>query len=96
MGSHYSHLTLDDRYLIFRLWETRLDTSQIANRPGRHRSPIHREVRHNWYDDAEAPRMSGYFPTGAHDPTAPAPAFGQAASSRSFGVRRESRTHTAI
>lgn len=24
MGSHYSHLTLDDRRLIFRLWEAKV------------------------------------------------------------------------
>jgi IS30 family transposase len=70
MGSHYSHLTLDERRLIFRLWEATADVALIAARLGRHRSTIYREVRRNWYDDAEAPRMSGYFPTVAHDATA--------------------------
>ena len=70
MGSHYSHLTLDDRRLIFRLWEVRVGIPEIARRLGRHRATIYREVRRNWYDDAEAPRMSGYFPTVAQDATA--------------------------
>jgi len=70
MGSHFSHLTLDERRLIFRLWEAKAGIPQIAERLGRHRSTIYREVQRNWYDDAEAPRMSGYFPTVAHDATA--------------------------
>jgi transposase, IS30 family len=70
MGSQYGHLTLVERRLIFRLWEAKADIRQIAERLGRHRSTIYREVRRNWYDDTEAPRMSGYFPTVAHDATA--------------------------
>lgn len=70
MGSQYGHLTLVERRLIFRLWEAKAGIRQIAERLGRHRSTICREVRRNWYDDAEAPRMSGYFPTVAHDVTA--------------------------
>ena len=70
MGSRYNHLTLDDRRLIFRLWEAKASIRGIAERLGCHRSTIYREVRRNWYDDAEAPRMSGYFPTVAHDATA--------------------------
>lgn len=59
-------LTLDDRRLIFRLLEAKQSIPAIAARLGRHRVTIHREIRRNWYDDAEAPRMSGYFPTVAH------------------------------
>jgi hypothetical protein len=67
MGSQYGYLTLVERRLIFRLWEAKACIRQIAERLGRHRSTIYREVQRNWYDDAEAPRMSGYFPTVAHD-----------------------------
>src|SRR5271168_2837795 len=70
MGSHYDHLTLDERRLIFRLREAKAGIPQIAERLGWHRSTIYREVRRNWYDDAEAPRMGGYFPTVAQDATA--------------------------
>jgi len=70
MGSRYSHLTLEDRRLIFRLLEAKHSIPAIAARLGRHRVTIHREVRRNWYDDTEAARMSGYFPTVAHDATA--------------------------
>lgn len=70
MGSQYGHLTLVERRLIYRLWEAKAGIRQIAERLGRHRSTIYREVRRNWYDDAEAPRMSGYFPLVAQDFTA--------------------------
>jgi IS30 family transposase len=66
MGSHYSHLTLEDRRLIYRLLEAKHSIPAIAARLGRHRVTIHREIRRNWHDDTEAPRMSGYFPTVAH------------------------------
>ena len=36
-----------------------------AARLDRHRVTIHCETRRNWYDDAEAPQMNGYFPTVA-------------------------------
>lgn len=54
MGSHYSHLTLDERRLIFRLWEAKAGIPLVAARLGRHRATICREIRRNWYDDAEA------------------------------------------
>lgn len=69
MGTRYRHLTLDERRLIFRLREAKASIPQIAERLGRHCSTIYREVRRNWYDDAEVPVMSGYFPTVAHDKT---------------------------
>ena len=62
MGKQYDRLTLDERRLIFRLREAKAGIRQIAERLGRHRATIYREVRRNWYDDAEAPRMRGYFP----------------------------------
>ena len=70
MGSQYRHLTLDNRRLIFRLREAKAPILQIAERLGRHRSTIYRELQRNWFDDAEAPTMSGYFPTVVHDDTA--------------------------
>jgi transposase, IS30 family len=45
MGSHYHHLTLDDRRLIFRLWEAKADVALIVARLGRHRTTIYREFR---------------------------------------------------
>jgi transposase, IS30 family len=66
MGSHYHHLTLEERRLIFRLSEAKLGVPLIATRLGWHRATIYREIRGNWHDDVEAAQISGYFPSVAH------------------------------
>lgn len=66
MGARYDHLTLDERRLIYRLREARLGVPRIAERLGRHRSTIYRELRRNWHRDAEIREMNGYYPTVAH------------------------------
>ena len=63
MGNRYDHLTLDDRRLIFRLLQAKVSVPKIAERLGRHRSTIHREIRRNWHDDG--PWLRGYFPESA-------------------------------
>ena len=63
MGNHYNHLTFDERRLIFQLREAKVSTPKIAERLGRHRSRIHRELRRNWFDDG--PWLRGYFPMNA-------------------------------
>ncbi|GAB0120210.1 IS30 family transposase [Acidisoma sp. 7E03] len=67
MGTVYSHLTLDDRRIVFRLREAKLGISAIASRLGFHPSTIYRELRRNWHKDIETPKISGYYPTVAHD-----------------------------
>jgi len=66
VGARYDHLTLDERRLIYRLREARLGVPRIAERLGRHRSTIYRELRRNWHRDGEIREMNGYYPTVAH------------------------------
>jgi transposase, IS30 family len=63
LGNHYNHLPLDERRLIFQLREAKVSVPKIAERLGRHRSTIHREIRRNWFDDG--PWLRGYFPMNA-------------------------------
>jgi alkylhydroperoxidase family enzyme len=63
VGERYDHLTLDERRLIFQLREAKMSVPRIAERLGRHRSTIHREIRRNWHDDG--PWLRGYFPQAA-------------------------------
>jgi len=63
VGERYDHLTLDERKLIFQLREAKMSVPRIAERLGRHRSTIHREIRRNWHDDG--PWLRGYFPQAA-------------------------------
>ena len=64
MGTHYDHLTSDDRKLIARLHEDRIPVTVIALQLGRHKSTIHRELRRNRTDDG--PWLRGYFGMAAH------------------------------
>ena len=45
MGERNNHLTLDERKPIFQLREAKMSVPRIAERLGRHRSTIHREIR---------------------------------------------------
>lgn len=67
MGTRYEQLTLDERKLIFQLREAKISVPRIAERLGRHRSTIHREIRRNWHDDG--PWLRGYFPQAAQERT---------------------------
>ena len=67
LGTRYDHLTLDERKLIFQLREAKMSVPRIAERLGRHRSTIHREIRRNWHDDG--PWLRGYFPQAAQSRT---------------------------
>jgi IS30 family transposase len=40
-----------------------MSVPRIAERLGRHRSTIHREIHRNWHDDG--PCLGGYFPQAA-------------------------------
>lgn len=70
MGTVYSHLTLDDRRIVFRLREAKLGASAIASRLGFHPSTIYRELKRNWHKDVETPKISGYYPTVAQNAAA--------------------------
>ena len=47
LGTRYDHLTLDERKLIFQVREAKMSVPRIAERLGRHRSTIHREIQRN-------------------------------------------------
>lgn len=64
MGTHYDHLTSEDRKLIARLHEDGIPVTVIALQRGRHKSTVHRELRRNRTDDG--PWLRGYFGVAAH------------------------------
>jgi len=64
MGKRYDHLTAEDRKLIARLRDDGIPVMVIALHLGRHKSTIHRELRHNRTDDR--PWLRGYFAMAAH------------------------------
>jgi IS30 family transposase len=70
MEALYGHLTLDERRLVFRLREAKLGVRRIAERLGRRRSTIYRELWRNWHRDVETPEISGYFRTVAQEAAA--------------------------
>ena len=55
---------LDARQLA-RLHESRTPIAEIAAALGRHRSTIYRELKRNWWRDAEVPQADGYWPVSA-------------------------------
>lgn len=61
MKTRFSHLTLEDRRQIERWRHARLSPDEMAQRLGRHRSTIFRELRRNRYHDVELPHLSGYW-----------------------------------
>ena len=67
MPSSYVHLGLEERRRLFRLREAKVPIAEIAAALDRHRSTIHREIRRNWWHDAEVPQAEGYWPLTAQD-----------------------------
>ena len=68
----FGHLTLDERRCLFRMHEARLGVTAMAERLGRHRSTIYRELKHDCYRNPGATRdrrrdMTGYYPMTAQD-----------------------------
>ena len=62
----YSQLDLGERRTLFRLVEARRPVGEIAERLGRHRSTIDRELGRNRFRDGER-GFCGYFPLTAQD-----------------------------
>ena len=67
MPCSYVHLGLEERRRIHGLREAKVPVAEIAAALGRHRSAIHREIRRNWWHDAEVPQAEGYWPLTAQD-----------------------------
>jgi IS30 family transposase len=59
------HLSLDERRRLARLRESRMPVTESAAALGRHRSTIYRELKRNWWRDAEVPQADGYWPVSA-------------------------------
>lgn len=65
MPCPFVHLSLEERRQLARLREQKIAIDEIARRLGRHRSTIYRELRRNWWHDAEVPQAKGYWPVTA-------------------------------
>lgn len=65
MPCPFRHLTLEERRRLMRLREAKVRVDEIARQLGRHRSTIYRELKRNWWHDAEVPQAEGYWPTSA-------------------------------
>lgn len=59
--SHYSHLTLEERYQIYGFLKTDISISEIARILNRSRSTIYREIRRNKGDRGYRPKQAHRF-----------------------------------
>ncbi len=66
MAKTFSQLDLDERRTLFRLMEARRPVGEIAERLGRHRSTVYRELGRNRFRDGDR-GFCGYFPLTAQD-----------------------------
>jgi IS30 family transposase len=66
MAKTYRQLDLDQRRTLFRLVEARRLVGEIAERLGRHRSTIYRELGRDRFRDGDR-GFRGYFPLTAQD-----------------------------
>ncbi len=67
MGSHYSHLRLDERRKLANWFEAKMPIAKIADRLGRDASTIYRDIKRNRYTDKEIPELNGYHALIAQD-----------------------------
>lgn len=65
MECTYSHIDLDERRQIARWRTAKLSVDIIAEKLGRHRSTIFRELKRNRFNDDEIADLSGYYCTVA-------------------------------
>lgn len=57
----YSQITLDERRKIERWRAAKISVDIIAEKLGRHRSTISRELKRNIFDDPEMRELTGYY-----------------------------------
>ena len=67
MRRTYSHIDLDERRRIARWRSAGLSVDLIAQKLGRHRSTIFRELKRNTSVDSLMPDLRGYYCVAAHD-----------------------------
>jgi len=65
MEHTYSHIDLDERRRIARWRAAGLSVEVIAEKLGRHRSTIYREIKRNTFRDRALPDYDGYYSTVA-------------------------------
>ncbi len=65
MQRTYSHIDLDERRKIARWRMTNISVETIAEKLGRHRSTIFRELKRNQFNDDEIKDLTGYYCTVA-------------------------------
>jgi len=65
MRRTFTQLTQDERRTLAQLLQKKTPKTQIAEILGRDRSTIHRELKRNWWHDAEIPEADGYWHTTA-------------------------------
>lgn len=63
MDRTYSHIDLDERRKIARWRTAKLSVDVIAEKLGRHRSTIFRELKRNQFNDDEIKDLNGYYCT---------------------------------
>jgi len=61
MERTYSHIDLDERRRIARWRAAKLSVDVIAEKLGRHRSTIFRELKRNQFNDDEIADLTGYI-----------------------------------
>src|SRR5690606_5910136 len=66
MKRTYSQIDLDERRKIERWRHAGVSVEIIAEKLGRHRSTIFRELKRNAFEDAEMPELGGYFCVAAN------------------------------
>ena len=57
----YVQLDLDECHQIERMAQRKLPVDEIAQRLGRHRSTVYRELKRNRFTDPEWPDLDGYY-----------------------------------
>jgi IS30 family transposase len=67
MNRTYSHIDMDERRKIARWRMAGLGVGIIAEKLGRHRSTICREIKRNMFVDKVFPDLNGYYCVRAHD-----------------------------
>ncbi|MQW94929.1 helix-turn-helix domain-containing protein, partial [Sinorhizobium fredii] len=67
MRRTYSQIDMDERRRIARWRAAGLSATVIAEKLGRHRSTIFRELKRNAFEDAQMPDLSGYYCVTANE-----------------------------
>lgn len=67
MPCSHVELNIEERRILARLLHHKTRIVEIARVLSRHRSTIYREIKRNWWHDADVPQADGYWPVTAQD-----------------------------